>query len=81
MNRIKEAIALYNQKYGEKGPHGQWMTQASLAEVVMKDRDISNTSKHKLMVSWIKETRTIEFKYIRRICEETKMEPRFLIGM
>lgn len=78
MNKIKEAIDLYNQN---KSVEEEKMTQARLANIVMHDYDLANNTKIYMMSHFVKEQRKIDFELIRRICKTLQASPAFVLGL
>jgi len=79
MNRIKEAIGLYNQLNGLK--RNDKMTQRELAIHVFRDRDITDEAKEQLMSWCISEKRKFSLKEIRKICRILQCDIAFIIGL
>ena len=78
MNRIKEGIAIYNQKRpsGEKK-----MTQKKLAEKIFcDDKEMTISSKEQLLVWCIQERRKMHLVAIRRMCDALNLSADFLLG-
>ncbi len=78
MNRIKEAIGLYNQTKSKDEPR---MTQKRLSKLVMHDYPVSDETKEQLMVWWIQEERKVDMDIIRRLCKTLKMTADFIVGL